>query len=273
MDAGLHRVGHVVAAGDRRMPPLPCDDRGMRRPALLPVACACALALVANGCDDGSLGTPDVTMPFNPQVEATDPPFPTVPADGATLEMIADRIHTGVLQALGIVLAPADDACIRTGLLADVDPDGLARVGLDGIIGEQPIPVQTQIFGVYDRCVSPERYAEVLSPVLVIAGADADGATCFFETMRATLGFAGMYRAAAGETGELDRDDTLLNAIDRIYANCDVDPALLAPPTPPPPPPTSAPPATRPGPSTSAPPPTAPTTVPVLSTTTTTVES
>ncbi|HEY5873847.1 MAG TPA: hypothetical protein VIT64_01045, partial [Ilumatobacteraceae bacterium] len=149
------------------------------------------------------------------------------------------------------------------------DPDALVRIGLDGIIGEQPIPVQTQIFGVFDRCVSPERYAEVLSPVLVIAGADDDGASCVFETMRATLGFAGMYRVAAGETGELDRDQTLLDAVDRIYDGCDVDPSLLAPPTTTPPPPTSAPPATRPGPSTSAPPSTPPTTLPILATTTT----
>ena len=127
-------------------------------------------------------------------------------------------------------------------MLADVDPDALVRIGLDGIIGEQPIPVQTQIFGVFDRCVSPERYAEVLGPVLVIAGADDDGASCVFETMRATLGFAGMYRVAAGETGELDRDETLLDAVGRIYDGCDVDPSLLAPPTTPPPPPTSAPP-------------------------------
>ena len=259
-----------AAAGDRRVPPPPCDDRAMRRSSFVPVACALTLALVANACDDGSLGTPDATMPFNPQVEATDPPFPTVPAEGATPEVVAERIHVGVLQALGVVLGEADDECIRTGLLADVDPDALVRIGLDGIIGEQPIPVQTQIFGVFDRCVSPERYAEVQGPVLVIAGADSDGASCVFETMRATLGFAGMYRAAAGETGELDRDETLLDAIGRIYEGCDVDPSLLAPPTTPPPPPTSAPPSTRPGPSTSAPPPTPPTTLPVLATTTTT---
>ncbi|MGD9704321.1 MAG: hypothetical protein AB7Q42_21600 [Acidimicrobiia bacterium] len=240
----------------------------MRRPSFVSVACALGLAFAAGACDDGSLGTPDPTLPFNPQVEATDPPFSTVPAAGPTLEMIVDDIHTSVLQALGIVLTAADDECIRSGLLADVDPDALTRVGLDGIIGEQPIPVQTQIFGVYDRCVTPEHYAEVLGPVLVIAGADPDGATCFFESMRSTLGFAGMYRAAAGETGELDRDDTLLDAVGRIYDRCDVDPSVLAPPTTPPPPPTSAPPSTRPGPSTSAPPSTPPTTLPVLSTTT-----
>lgn len=241
----------------------------MRRSSFFPVACVLALTIAATACDDGSLGSPDVTLPFNPQVEATDPPFPTVPPDGATPEVIAERIHVGVLQALGVVLAEADDECIGSGLLADVDPDALVRIGLDGIIGEQPIPVQTQIFGVFDRCVSPERYAEVLSPVLVIAGADDDGASCVFETMRATLGFAGMYRVAAGETGELDRDQTLLDAVDRIYAGCDVDPSLLAPPTTPPPPPTSAPPTTRPGPSTSAPPSTPPTTLPILATTTT----
>ena len=157
--------------------------------------------------------------------------------------MIAERIHVGVLQTLGVVLAEADDECIGSGLLADVDPDALVRIGLDGIIGEQPIPVQTQIFGVFDRCVSPERYAEVLGPVLVIAGADDDGASCVFETMRATLGFAGMYRVAAGETGELDRDQTFARCHRRIYDGCDVDPSLLAPPTTTPPPPTSAPPA------------------------------
>ncbi len=252
------------------MSPPPCDDRAVRRSSFFPVVGALALAFVANACDDGSLGSPDATLPFNPQVEATDPPFPTVPVEGATPEVIAERIHVGVLQALGVVLAVTDDDCIRTGLLADVDPDALVRIGLDGIIGEQPIPVQTQIFGVFDRCVSPERYAEVLAPVLVIAGADDDGAACVFETMRATLGFAGMYRAAAGETGELDRDETLLDAIGRIYDGCDVDPSSLAPPTTPPPPPTSAPPSTRPGPSTSAPRSTPPTTLPVLATTTTT---
>jgi hypothetical protein len=261
-----------VPVGDRRVSRPSCDDRVVDRSSFIPVACAVALALAANACDDGSLGSPDATMPFNPQVEATDPPFPTVPAEGATPELIAERIHVGVLQALGVVLAVTDDECIRTGLLADVDADALVRIGLDGIIGEQPIPVQTQIFGVFDRCVSPERYAEVLSPVLVIAGADEDGASCVFETMRATLGFAGMYRAAAGETGELDRDETLLAAIGRIYDGCDVDPSLLAPPTTPPPPPTSAPPSTRPGPSTSAPPSTPPTTLPVLATTTTAAE-
>ena len=127
------------------------------RSSFIPVACAPARWRRTR--DDGSLGSPDATMPFNPQVEATDSPFPTVPAEGATLELIAERIHVGVLQALGVVLAVTDDECIRTGLLADVDAGALVRIGLDGIIEEQPIPVQTQIFGVFDRCVSPERYA------------------------------------------------------------------------------------------------------------------
>ena len=91
-----------------------------------------AVARAWRTCDDGSLGSPGATMPFNPQVEATDPPFPTVPAEGATPELIAERIHVGVLQALGVVLAVTDDECIRTGLLADVDAGALVRIGLDG---------------------------------------------------------------------------------------------------------------------------------------------
>jgi hypothetical protein len=239
-------------------------------PRALLAAVLCALALVGASCDDGSLGSTGETVPFVPQVEATDPPVSTIPAGGATLEMIVDGIHASVLDTLGVVLTVEDDRCIRASLLEDVDPDALVLVGLDGVIGEQPIPVQTQIFGVFDRCVTPDHYAELLGPILAIAGADPDGGTCFFKTLRETLGFAGMYRVAAGESGELDRDETLLDAVSAIYDRCDVDPSTLTPPTSPPPSTssTTSTTSTQPPPSTSAPPSTPPTTLPVLSTTT-----
>lgn len=230
---------------------------------------ALALATLV-ACDDEGLIADDPTVPYSPQVEATDPPFDTVIPGDPTPEQVVDDLQTAVMRTLGIVLAVEDDRCIRSELLAGVDPDALARLGLDGIVGEQPIPVQTQIFGAFDRCVSPERYAEVLAPVLVIAGAEPEAAACYFETTRRVLGFAGMYRYAAGETGELDRDPTLVAANAGILESCDIDPAQLAPPTTPPPPPTSSTIATSAPPTTASRPPTTPTTLPVLSTTTST---
>jgi len=232
---------------------------------------AAALAFVAlAGCDDEGLVPDGPTIPFSAQVEATDPPVSTVVVGDPTLDQIVADLHSSVMQTLGIVLAVEDDRCIRGELLSGVDPDALIRLGLDGIVGEQPIPVQNQIFAAFDRCVSPERYAEVLAPVLVIAGAEPDAAACYFETLRRTLGFAGMYRYAAGETGELDRDETLVEANAAIFEGCDIDPGLLAPPTTPPPPPTSSTVAPSIPPTTASRPPTTPTTLPVLSTTTTT---
>ena len=212
----------------------------MRRCPLVTTAGLVAF-VVATGaaCDDGSLGTASQpTLSFSPQPEATDPPFTTVGA--VTPEAVAARVHRIVIETLGVTLTAADDECIDQALVDDVDPDALTRLGLDGVISEQPIPVQNQIFGAFDRCVSPEHYAEVLAPVLEIAGADEDGARCVLETMRAMLGFSGMFKVAAPDTGEVDRDDTLTDAVSGIYDRCDVDPEDLSPPTTPPPPPTTA---------------------------------
>jgi hypothetical protein len=208
-----------------------------RRPLTTTVALA-AIVIAAGACDDGSLGTSQPTVPFVPQPEATDPPFTTV--GEISPEVVAARVHRIVIETLGVTLTVADDECIDQALIDDVDPDALTQLGLDGVISEQPIPVQNQIFGAFDRCVSPEHYADVLAPVLEIAGADEEGARCVFETMRATLGFAGMFKVAAPDTGEVDRDDTLTQAVSDIYERCDVDPSELSPPTTPPPPPTTA---------------------------------
>lgn len=234
--------------------------------------CGLVLTLASGaGCDDSDLQAGTQTVPFSAQVEATDPPFDTV-VEAPTAVQIVDDLYASVLRTLGIVLATEDDRCIRAELIAGVDPDALARLGLDGIVGEQPIPVQNQVFAAFDRCVSPERFAEVLSPVLVIAGAEPEAATCYFESARRMLGFAGMYRYAAGETGELDRDETLVEANADLYDACDIDPERLAPPTTAPQPETSTSPTTS-RPATTAPrPPTTPTTLPVLSTTTSTTD-
>jgi hypothetical protein len=199
-----------------------------------------AFALAASGAlGMGSCSTPDEVAPPDPLVEdpdETDPTFlPTLPPGGATPELVAEQVLRTVTDTIGVVLAPADSGCVLREIVADVDVDALARLGLAGLIVDQPLIIQGQLFGAFDACVSAERYAELLGPTLVIAGADEPGATCVFRALRSRLGFAGLFRYASGNTGELDPDEGLQSQVAAIYVECDVDPATLAPPTTPPP--------------------------------------
>ncbi len=75
---------------------------------------------------------------------------------------------------------PDQLTCIADGLIEAVDVERCERLGLAGVVVEQPFEVQAAIFGVFDGCVDPGEYGRVAAPILGLAGVAVGPAECVF---------------------------------------------------------------------------------------------
>ncbi len=163
------------------------------------------------------------------------PPEATLPGGKVTPEYVANRLLQSVTGGVGLVFSDESDACVTAALLTTVSDEDLAAIGVDGILGEQPIPLQDAIFAAFDGCISGDMMASVGAAPLINAGATPTQAKCVLQVGRDRLGFAGLYRYGATGAGEAEPNAMLTAAVTAVYADCGLDPGSLVAVTSPPP--------------------------------------
>lgn len=187
--------------------------------------------LAAGACTgDGDGQTGEVGGLGSTATDDLGEPVVTVPAEDALPAAVAARLLRDIPRAIGVALLPDQVTCAAAALDA-VDPDALRRLGMAGVLLEQPLVVQAAVFDAFDDCIDPAGYARAASPILVLAGVDRPTADCVTRALREDLQFSGMYVYALSRIGEAPPDPRIDDTVGAAYAGCDLDPTALTVPT------------------------------------------